>query len=138
MTIANQWVGWGNLTRDPEIRYFESGSSVANCGLAVNKRWTNKKGEVEESVDFFDLAIWGETGENVAGSLGKGDRVMVVGNLRIRRVEDEDGKNRQFHEIVVEEIGPTLRWATVNVMKTPKKENGASVSEPVPAGHQPF
>jgi len=127
MSMANQWVGWGNLTRDPEIRYFESGTSVANCGLAVNKRWTNKKGEVEESVDFFDLAIWAEQGENMAGSLGKGDRVVVVGNLRIRRVEDEGGgAARQYHEIVVEEIGPTMRFATVEVKKTPKKQTDPS------------
>ena len=129
MSMANQWVGWGNLTRDPEIRYFESGTSVANCGLAVNKRWTNKKtGNVEESVEFFDLVIWGDPGENVAASLGKGDRIMVVGNLRIRRVEGDDGTSRQFHEIVVEEVGPTLRWATVVVTKTPKKNGEADPS----------
>ena len=127
MTRANQWVGWGNLTRDPEIRYFESGTSVANCGLAVNKRWTNKKGEVEESVDFLDLAIWAEQGENVAGSLSKGDRVMVVGDLRIRKVEDTSGgAARQYHEIVVEEIGPTMRFATVVITKTPKKQVDSS------------
>jgi single-strand DNA-binding protein len=127
MTRANQWVGWGNLTRDPEIRYFESGTSVANCGLAVNKRWTNKKGEVEESVDFLDLAIWAEQGENVAGSLSKGDRVMVVGDLRIRKVEDTNGgAARQYHEIVVEEIGPTMRFATVVITKTPKKQVDSS------------
>ena len=127
MTRANQWVGWGNLTRDPEIRYFESGTSVANCGLAVNKRWTNKKGEVEESVDFLDLAIWAEQGENVAGSLSKGDRVMVVGDLRIRKVEDTNGgAARQYHEIVVEEIGPTMRLATVVITKTPKKQVDSS------------
>jgi len=127
MARANQWIGWGNLTRDPEIRYFESGTSVANCGLAVNKRWTNKKGEVEESVDFLDLAIWAEQGENVAGSLSKGDRVMVVGDLRIRKVEDTSGgAARQYHEIVVEEIGPTMRFATVVITKTPKKQVDSS------------
>jgi single-strand DNA-binding protein len=127
MSMANQWVGWGNLTRDPEIRYFESGTSVANCGLAVNKRWTNKKGEIEESVDFFDLAIWADQGENVAGSLSKGDRVMVVGNLRIRRVEDPGGgAARQYPEIVVEEIGPTMRFATVDISRTPKKAKPSS------------
>ena len=108
MSMANQWVGWGNLTRDPEIRYFESGTSVANCG-------------------FFDLAIWADQGENVAGSLSKGDRVMVVGNLRIRRVEDPGGgAARQYPEVVVEEIGPTMRFATVDISKTPKKAKPSS------------
>ena len=128
MTMANQWVGWGNLTRDPEIRFFESGSQVANCGLAVNKKWTNKKGETEESVEFFDLAIWGETAARVAESLSKGDRVMVVGNLRIRRVQDEAQKNVQYHEIVVEEIGPTLRWASATLVRAPKKDTQRSDS----------
>jgi len=137
--MANQWVGWGNLTRDPEIRYFESGTSVANCGLAVNKRWTNKKGEVEESVDFFDLAIWAEQGENLAGSLGKGDRVVVIGNLRIRRVEDENGgAARQYHEIVVEEIGPTLRWASATLVRAPKKDAQRSDTAPAYDNTDPF
>ncbi len=133
MSMANQWVGWGNLTRDPEIRYFESGSSVANSSIAVNKRWTDKAGKPQESVEFFDLSVWGDTGENMAESLSKGDRVMVVGNLKIRRVEGDDGNSRQYHEINVEEIGPTLRWATMNVVKNEKKTD--SVADP---SHAPY
>ena len=59
-------------------------------------------------------------GENVAESLGKGDRVVVVGTLKIRRVEQEDGSKRQFAEINVKEMGPTMRWATVSTTKNEK------------------
>jgi single-strand DNA-binding protein len=110
--MSNQWIGWGNLTREPELRYFENGSAVCNTGMAINKTWTNDKGEKQESVEFLDLSIWGKMGENVAESLKKGDRVLVVGAVKIRRVEQEDGTKRQFAEINVKEIGTTLRWAT--------------------------
>jgi single-strand DNA-binding protein len=118
--MNNQWVGWGNLTRDPELRYFESGTNVCNTGLAINNRWTDKNGKEQESTDFFDLSIWGKMGENVAESCSSGDRVLVIGVVKIRRVEDESGKTRQFTEINVTEIGPTLRWATTGQTKNPR------------------
>tara|TARA_R110000824_G_scaffold99807_2_gene237288 strand:+ start:686 stop:1093 length:408 start_codon:yes stop_codon:yes gene_type:complete len=118
--MSNDWIGWGNLTRDPELRYFENGSSVCNTGVAINKQWTDKNGVKQESVEFIDLSIWDKMGENVAESLGKGDRVVVVGTLKIRRVEQEDGSKRQFAEINVKEMGPTMRWATVSTSKNDK------------------
>ena len=118
--MSNDWIGWGNLTRDPELRYFENGSSVCNTGVAINKQWTDKNGVKQESVEFIDLSIWDKMGENVAESLGKGDRVVVVGTLKIRRVEQEDGSKRQFAEIIVKEMGPTMRWATVSTTKNEK------------------
>ena len=60
--MSNQWIGWGNLTREPELRYFENGSAVCNTGMAINKTWTNDKGEKQESVEFLDLSIWGKMG----------------------------------------------------------------------------
>ena len=127
--MSNTWIGWGNLTRDRELRYFESGTNVCNTGLAINKKWTNKKGVEQESTEFFDLSIWGKMGENVAESCSSGDRVMVAGVVKIRRVEDESGKTRQFTEINVNEIGPTLRWATTTQNKNPRE--GAAAAAPV-------
>ena len=120
MSQANQMVCWGNLTRDPELRYFENGSAVCNTGMAINKTWTDPQGKKQESTEFFDLSIWGKMGENVAESFGRGDRVMVVGSLKIRRVEGDDGTKKQYPEINVEEIGPTLRWATTTQIKNAK------------------
>ena len=133
--MSNDWIGWGNLTRDPELRYFENGSSVCNTGVAINKQWTDKNGQKQESVEFIDLSIWDKMGENVAESLGKGDRVVVVGTLKIRRVEQEDGSKRQFAEINVKEMGPTMRWATVSTTKNEKavfdgKSKPAATTEP--------
>jgi len=126
--MNNNWYGVGNLTRDPELRYFESGTNVCNTGLAINNKWTDKKtGQENESTEFFDLSIWGKMGENVAESCGSGDRVMVAGVVKIRRVEDEAGKTRQFTEINVTEIGPTLRWATTSQSKNPK-DNGQAAT----------
>ena len=82
--------------------------------------------------------IWGETADRVAESLSKGDRVMVVGNLRIRRVQDEAQKNVQYHEIVVEEIGPTLRWASATLTKAPKKDAQRSDTAPAYDNTDPF
>ena len=65
MSQANQMVCWGNLTRDPEIRYFEDENSVTNTGMAINKSWTDPKGNKQESTQFFDLSIYGKMGENV-------------------------------------------------------------------------
>ena len=125
-----QWCGWGNLTKDPELRYFESDTCVCNTGLAINKVWTDSKGQKQESVEFLDLSIWGKMGENVAESLSKGDRVMVVGQIKIRRVEQDDGSKRQFAEINVKEIGPTLRWATTTQAKNPKENSNTTQQEP--------
>ena len=66
--MSNDWIGWGNLTRDPELRYFENGSSVCNTGVAINKQWTDKNGQKQESVEFIDLSIRDMRGENVAES----------------------------------------------------------------------
>lgn len=131
MSQANQMVCWGNLTRDPELRYFENGSAVCNTGVAINKTWTDPKGQKQESTEFFDLSIWGKMGENAAESLTRGDRVMVVGSLKIRRVEGDDGQKRQFAEINVEEIGPTIRWATTTQHKN-AKDDGKPTLGPEP------
>lgn len=138
MSQANQMVCWGNLTRDPELRYFENGSAVCNTGMAINKTWTDPQGKKQESTEFFDLSIWGKMGENVAESFSRGDRVMVVGSLKIRRVEGDDGTKKQYPEINVEEIGPTLRWATTTQAKNAKGSSDggtyttATTTEPEP------
>ena len=132
MAQANQIVVWGNLTRDPELKFFENGNSVCNTGLAINKKWTSPDGAEKESTEFLDLAVWGQMGENVAESFGRGDRVMVVGSLNIKRVEDPDGSKKVYPQINVEEIGHTVRWATTTVSKNEKAEGGGGKSYSTP------
>jgi single-strand DNA-binding protein len=108
----------GNLTRDPEIRYTRDGQATTTLGVAVNRRWQQRESkEWEESTSFFDVVCWRELAENVALSMTKGMRVVVAGRLEQRSWENEDGDRRFKVEIVAEEIGPSLRFATADVQK---------------------
>jgi single-strand DNA-binding protein len=108
----------GNLTRDPEIRYTRDGQATTTLGVAVNRRWQQRESkEWEESTSFFDVVCWRELAENVALSMTKGMRVVVTGRLEQRSWENEDGDRRFKVEIVAEEIGPSLRFATADVLK---------------------
>ena len=116
----------GNVTRDPELRFTPSGAAVANFGIAVNRRWMNRKtNEWEEDVSFFDVVCWRELAENVTESIAKGTRVMISGRLDQRSWETQEGDKRSKVEIVADEIGPSLRWATAQVSKTERREGGA-------------
>lgn len=109
----------GNITDDPELRFTPSGSAVANFTIAVNRRWKNQAGEWEDKLDgFFKCNCWRDMAENVAESLQKGSRVMVVGRLQQRSWDDQEGNKRSAFEIQVDEVGPSLRWATASVQKS--------------------
>lgn len=141
----------GNITRDPELRFLPGGSANATFGLAVNRRY-NQGGEWKEETSFFDVVAWRDLAENVAQSLTKGTRVVVVGRLQQRSWETQDGDKRSKVEVIADEIGPSLRWATVQVTKTERREGGsgggynggqqrqaAPASTPAAdAGHDPF
>jgi single-strand DNA-binding protein len=130
----------GNITRDPELRFTPSGAAVANFGLAVNRRWRNQQtNEWEEQVSFFDIVCWRELAENVTESLTKGSRVMVSGRLDQRSWETQEGDKRSKVEVVADEIGPSLRWATAQVTKTERREGGSGggYNAPPPAQEPP-
>lgn len=115
----------GNLTRDPEIRYTRDGHASTVLGLAVNRRWENRETkEWEESTSFFDVVCWRELAENTALSLTRGMRVMVTGRLEQRSWETEEGERRSKVEIVAEEIGPSLRFATAEVQRAERRSGG--------------
>jgi single-strand DNA-binding protein len=108
----------GNLTRDPEIRYTREGQATTSLSVAVNRRWQNQQTkEWEEAVSFFDVVCWRELAENVALSLTKGARVVVTGRLDQRSWETDDHTFRSKVEIVAEDIGASLRFATVDTHK---------------------
>ena len=115
----------GNITRDPELRYTGSGRSVTTFGVAVNRRWQNRQsGEWEEQTSFLDITAWGEMGENIAQSIHKGDRLLVTGRLQQRSYETQSGEKRSVVEIVADEVGPSLRWATATVIKPDRSQSG--------------
>ena len=112
----------GNITDDPELRFTPSGAAVANFTVAVNRR-VNKDGKWEEkSEGFFRCNAWRELAENVAESLSKGSRVIVTGRLQQRQWEDSDGNKRSSVEVQVDEVGPSLRWATATISRTERRE----------------
>ena len=115
----------GNITRDPEMRYTPSGVSKVTFGVAVNRSWRNQQSqEWEEQTSFFNVVCWREMAENVSESLGKGSRVVVTGRLEQRSWETENGEKRSVVEIVADEVGPSLRWATAQVTRNERRGGG--------------
>lgn len=125
----------GNLARDPELRFTPSGQAVVSFGVAVNRRWQNKQTqEWEEQVSFIDCTAWGTLGENVAESLEKGARVIVTGRLEQQSWDDKDtGQKRSKVQIVVDSMGPDLRWATCQVVKAERTDNASAPAKPAKA-----
>ena len=113
----------GNITRDPELRFTPAGQAVATFGMAVNRRY-QKNGQWEEQTSFFNVTAWGTLGENASNSLHKGARVLVTGRLDQRSWETQEGEKRSVVEVVADEIGPSLRWATVEITKNERREGG--------------
>src|ERR1700689_545687 len=112
----------GNVTRDPELRFTPSGQATATFGLAVNRRWQNRQSqEWEEATSFFNIVCWREMAENVSESITKGSRIIVTGRLDQRSWETPDGDKRSRVEVIADELGPSLRWASAQVVKNERR-----------------
>jgi single-strand DNA-binding protein len=118
----------GNLTADPELRFTPSGAAVANFTVASTPRTFDKQsGEWKDGEALFlRCAIWRQPAENVSESLSKGARVIVTGRLKQRTYETKEGEKRYVIELDVEEIGPSLRFATAKVNKAARGTGGVS------------
>lgn len=110
----------GNLTADPELRFTPSGSAVANFTIASTPRTFDRQSNEWKDGDtlFLRASIWREAAENVAESLTKGTRVIVSGRLKSRSYDTKEGEKRTVMELEVDEIGPSLRYATARVNRT--------------------
>ena len=137
----------GNLTDDPELRFTPSGAAVAKFSVAVNRRQFDRQANEwrESGTDFHRVTVWRSLAENVAGTLAKGMRVMVVGDLKQRSWTDEKtSEKRSAWEVEGSAVGPDLTFATATVSKVAKSQGsapgddawaGASRTRPaVPAG----
>jgi single-strand DNA-binding protein len=112
----------GNLTREPELRFTNGGRAVASFGVACSRRY-QVNGEWQEQTSFFNVVAWGQLGENAAQSLNKGSRIIVSGRLEQRQYEAKDGGGqRSIVEIVADELGPSLRWATAQIERTARTD----------------
>jgi single-strand DNA-binding protein len=122
MSNGNSVTLVGNVTRDPELRFTPSGQANASFGLAVNRIWNDRQtNERKEAVSFFDVVCWREMAENVSESITKGARVLVTGRLEQRSWDGADGERRSKIEIIADEIGPSLRWATAEIRKNDRR-----------------
>jgi single-strand DNA-binding protein len=129
MAVGNQVILVGNLTDDPELRYTPSGVPVASFTVAVNRRQRDPAtGEWKDGeTSFIRCNVWRQQAENAAESLTKGTRALVVGRLRQRSWETPEGQRRSVTEVEVENVGPSLEWATASVTKASRSESGGEV-----------
>jgi single-strand DNA-binding protein len=116
----------GNLTADPELRFTPSGAAVANFTVASTPRIFDRQSNEWKDGDalFMRCSIWREAAENVAESLTRGSRVIVQGRLKQRSYETREGEKRTVVELEVDEIGPSLRYATAKVNKANRSGGG--------------
>lgn len=119
----------GTLTADPELRFTPSGVAVANFSIACNTRKKQGNDWVDGPATFVRCTVWKEYAENVAESLTRGTRVIAQGSLQQRDFETREGEKRTVLELQVEEIGPSLRWATARVNKAAKGNSGGGRSQ---------
>ena len=110
----------GNLTADPELRYTQGGLAVANFTIASTPRTFDRQANEWKDGEalFLRASCWRDFAEHVAGSLTKGSRVIATGRLKQRSYDDRDGNKRTAIELEVDEIGPSLRYATAQVTRT--------------------
>jgi single-strand DNA-binding protein len=116
----------GNLTADPELRFTPSGAAVANFTVASTPRTFDRQTNEWKDGEalFLRCNIWREAAENVTESLTRGSRVIVTGRLKQRSFETREGEKRTVVELEVDEIGPSLRYATAKVNKASRSGGG--------------
>jgi len=116
----------GNLTDDPELRFTPSGAAVAKFRIASTPRFMDRQsGEWKDGEPLFlACTVWRQAAENVAESLVRGARVIVSGRLKQRSYETREGEKRTVIELEVDEIGPSLRYATAKVQKMSRSSGG--------------
>src|ERR1700754_4246500 len=129
----------GNLVDDPELRFTPSGAAVANFRIASTPRTFDRKSNEWKDGDalFLPCAVWRQAAENVAESLQKGMRVVVQGRLKQRSYETREGEKRTVVELDVEDVGPSLRYASAKVNKTQRGSSGGGFGGSARSGRAP-
>ena len=112
----------GNLTADPELKFLASGIPVASFTVAVSKRVKSDDGWKDGPTSFVRCTAWRQYAENVAESLSKGTKVVVIGSMSQREYETKEGEKRSVWECQVDDVGPALRNATASVRKVERSK----------------
>lgn len=126
----------GNLTADPELRFTNSGVALASFTIASTPRTFDRQSNEWKDGEalFLRCTVWREYAENVANSLTKGARVIARGNLRQRAYETKEGEKRTSYELDIDEIGPSLRYATAQIARTQSRGQGGGFGGGQPVG----
>lgn len=127
----------GNLTADPELRFTPAGSAVANFTIASTPRTFDKQANEWKDGEglFLRSAVWKEAAENVAETLTKGMRVIAQGRLKARSYDTKEGERRTVMELEIEEIGPSLKFASAKVTRTQRSGGGGFNNAPQGGGY---
>jgi single-strand DNA-binding protein len=123
MAADNHTTIVGNLVDDPELRFTNNGTAVANLRVAVTQRIQQDGTWRDGETSFFRVNVWRGQAEHLAESLGKGDRVMVTGRLRQRSWETAEGEKRSVTELEADEVGASLKFATAKVERATQRSN---------------
>jgi single-strand DNA-binding protein len=126
MSTDNNITIIGNLTADPELRFIQSGEAVCNFTVAQTPRYLKDGEWVDGDPTFIRVNVWNDHAEYITGTLIKGDRVIVVGELQQRNWEDREGNQRQTFEIVKAEVGASLRFRQADIIRN------SAPAEPTP------
>lgn len=128
----------GNLTRDPELRFTASGTASCSLSVAVNRRY-QKDGEWQDApTNFFNAVCFGQLAENVAASLTKGDRVQIAGRLDFRKYTNKEGVEVSTHDVVADDVCPSLKYATATVQRTERTGGSSGKAKPAATQEEPF
>ncbi|MFD4407729.1 single-stranded DNA-binding protein [Nocardia sp. NPDC058499] len=124
----------GNLTADPELRFTPTGIAVANFTVASTPRYFDRAANEFKDAEplFLRCTAWRDTGENLAESLTRGARVILSGRLKQRRWQTPEGDNRSTVELEVDELGPSLRYATATVQRTNRRSTNRDATAGAP------
>jgi single-strand DNA-binding protein len=130
----------GNLTADPELRFTPSGAAVANFTVASTPRTFDKQSNEWKDGEalFLNCSVWRQAAENAAESLTRGMRVIVQGRLKARSYETREGEKRTVFEIDVDEVGPSVKYATAKVTKTSRSGGGQGFGGGGSGGDDPW
>jgi len=130
--MSNNITVVGNLTDDCALKYTQAGVAMVSGSIASNRRY-QVNGQWEETTSFFNFTAWRELAENMAATLTKGTRVVAVGRMEQKKWVDKEGANRTSYELIIDEIGPSVRWATAVVTKIPSGNSNGNNSSIVAA-----
>jgi len=124
---VNKWIGIGNLTRDPELKYTPAGVAVCNFAIACNEKYKDREGTQQEKVEFINIVVWRGLAEVCGKYLVKGQQVYIMGKIQIRSYDDRDGNKKYITEIVADDMQMLSRGGTQN--ETEQQQQAQNVAQ---------